>query len=206
MQAVRVFLSPVQWAGFITNLGRRRPRPGLRAVAIGLALVGIMAGGYLRARPEVTLIINGQPHAFRTRQTVVRAILREAGLELHPEDIVSPGREAAVRPGQAITVQLARPARIEADGRMVELRSHTRTLDALLAEACVRLRPHDRAAVARPLEGDRLRRQLERALEQLGDLACALARQAVVVPKLAEQAAAQRLVVRVANDLQPHVG
>ncbi len=147
MQATRAFLSPVQWTGLIKSVWRWRPGPGLRAAAIGLALAAAMAAGYLHARPEMTLIVNGRAHSFRTRQRVVRAILREAGLKLHPEDIVSPGLETTVQPGQTISVRLARPAVIEADSRVIELRTHSRTVDALLGEAGIRLRPHDRLTV-----------------------------------------------------------
>jgi hypothetical protein len=64
----------------------------------------------------------------------------------------------------------------------------------------------DRLGVARPLEGDGLRRQRQRRLQELRHLAGPLAGEARVVPVDPGQARRERLVVGVAHEVQPHVG
>ncbi len=76
---------------------------------------------------------------------------------------------------------------------------------AVLRAALRRVVARDRRRVARPLEGHRLGRKSERVLEELRDLARALAREARVVAVHLGESLRERLRVRVADQVQPHV-
>jgi len=132
---------------FIRNVARWRPQPGLLAITIMLALGSLMTAGYLSTRAEVTLVLNGLVWHLRTHQTSVEAFLNEAGLEVYPEDMVSPGLAAPIRPGGTITVQQARSVTIEADGRMISLRTHADSVPEILRETGIAFKPHDRIVV-----------------------------------------------------------
>jgi uncharacterized protein YabE (DUF348 family) len=132
---------------FIRNATRWRPQPGLLAITLMLALASLMTAGYLSTRAEVTLVLNGLVWHLRTHQTSVEAFLNEAGLEVYPEDIVSPGLTAPIEPGGTITVQQARSVTIEADGRMISLRTHADSVAEILHEMDISVKPQDRVMV-----------------------------------------------------------
>jgi uncharacterized protein YabE (DUF348 family) len=112
-----------------------------------LALASLMTAGYLSTQAEVTLVLNGLVWHLRTHQTSVEAFLNEGGLEVHPEDIVSPGLAAPIEPGDTITVQQARSVTIEADGRVISLRTHADSVAEILRETGIAVKPHDRIVV-----------------------------------------------------------
>jgi uncharacterized protein YabE (DUF348 family) len=112
-----------------------------------LTLASILMVGYLQAQTQVTLMLDGHLEPFRTHQTSVEALLREAGLEVHPKDIVSPGLEASIADGDVISVRRARPAIVQLDDRTIETRTHGQTLDELLQELGIALQPRDRVIV-----------------------------------------------------------
>jgi uncharacterized protein YabE (DUF348 family) len=132
---------------FIRNVARWRPQPGLLAITLMLALASLMTAGYLSTRAEVTLVLNGLVWHLRTHQASVGAFLSEAGVKVYPEDIVSPGLAAPIEPGNTITVQQARPVTIEADGRVIRLRTHAASLAEILREVGIAVKLHDRVMV-----------------------------------------------------------
>jgi len=132
---------------FIRNVIRWRPQPGLLAITLMLALASLMTAGYLSTQAEVTLVLNGLVWHLRTHQTSVEAFLNEGGLEVYPEDIVSPDLAAPIRPGDTITVQQARSVTIEADGRVISLRTHADSVAEILRETGTAVKPHDRIVV-----------------------------------------------------------
>jgi len=77
-------------------------------VISSLATMGI---GYSLTQHTVTIEINGRPIRVRTHQVTARAILREVGISIAPEDIVHTDLDARLAPGQSIVMTLARPAR-----------------------------------------------------------------------------------------------
>jgi len=127
----------------IERAARPRPWRELAALAATLALASLLTMGYLRTGIQVTVTIDGHPRQFRTHQTSVGALLEEIGLEVHPQDIVSPGLEAPLRDGDVISVRRARPVVVEADGRTIKVRTQSRTVAELLQEVGVALKPHD---------------------------------------------------------------
>lgn len=109
--------------------------------AVGLILL-LWAGYRLTGQP-VTLVINGQAYPMRIHRLEVAAVVQAAGLTLQPEDIVQPPLDHLLAPGDTITIQLARPVSIEADGRTWRLLTHQYTLAGALAEAGLTTNPRD---------------------------------------------------------------
>src|SRR5262245_1061891 len=111
-----------------------RPSPGQPALLAwqrGLVVLGLIVAlwaGYLLTGQTIHLVIDGQPYQVRTHTLTVGAVIREMGISLSPEDIVSPPPEAALLPHQTITVQLARPVSVEADGQSWQLLTHRQKL------------------------------------------------------------------------------
>jgi len=135
------------WRNLIRKGVHWRPQPGLLAITLILALASLMTTGYLSTQAEVTLVLNGLVWHLRTHQASVGAFLNEVGVEIHPEDLVSPGLTAPIRPGDTITVQQARLVTIEADGRVISLRTHTARLAEMLHEGGISVKPQDRVIV-----------------------------------------------------------
>jgi uncharacterized protein YabE (DUF348 family) len=73
--------------------------------------------------------------------------LNEVGIEVYAEDIVSPGLAAPIQPGGIITVQQARPVTIEADGRVISLRTHAVSVAEILHAVGIAVKSHDRVMV-----------------------------------------------------------
>lgn len=111
-------------------------------IAAGLILA--LWGGYIFTGRQVTLIINGQSHPIRTHSPTVDTLLQELGLTLNPEDIVQPSPGSSLAAGDTITIQLARPVSIEADGRTRYLLTHQQTITSALAEAGLTTNPRDK--------------------------------------------------------------
>ena len=132
---------------FIRNVARWRPKPGLLAITLMLALASLMTAGYLSTQAEVNLVLNGLVWHLRTHQASVEAFLNEAGIEVYPEDIVSPGLAAPIQPGGTITVQQARPVTIEADGQVISLRTQAANVAEILHEVGISVKPQDRVMV-----------------------------------------------------------
>lgn len=124
-------------------VGRGR---GLTAL-VSLFLVAGLAAGYGATLTTVTLVVDGHARQVRTQQESVGALLLDAGLTLYPEDIVEPGPERALTPGMTVHVVRAQLVLVQADGRIWSVRTHAVTADEILAEADVRLGPHDRVRV-----------------------------------------------------------
>jgi uncharacterized protein YabE (DUF348 family) len=132
---------------FIRHVAHWRPQPGLLAITLMLALASLMTAGYLSTQAEVTLVLNGLVWHLRTHQASVEAFLNEAGIEVYPEDIVSPTLAASIEPGGTITVQQARLVTIEADGQVISLRTHAASVVEILREVGIAVKPHDRVMV-----------------------------------------------------------
>ena len=112
----------------------------LAMVAGGLTLLGL---GLARSGSVVVVKIDGQPHPVRSHATTVGAVLRQAGIDLYPEDILTPGLEAPVVAGQPIVIRRARPVTLSADGQMRQFRTQATTIGQLLNEAGVETGPGD---------------------------------------------------------------
>lgn len=115
-----------------------------RGFAAASLLLILIFGYWLTGQP-VTLVINGQPYPIRTHQRSVGEVVRAIGLTLQPEDTVQPPLDQPLAPGATLTINLARPVAIEADGQSWRLLTHQQSVAGVLAEAG--LTPHARDEV-----------------------------------------------------------
>lgn len=136
-----------QLKNFLQQTGKivRLPRVGRSLGLMGLFLA--LLAGYVLSGMPVTVAINDQAYQLRTHRWTIEGLLAEYGLALAPEDIVEPSPAARVRRNQVVTVKLARPVLIEADGRTVQLLTHQPTVAGVLAEAGIRTNTHDELLV-----------------------------------------------------------
>jgi uncharacterized protein YabE (DUF348 family) len=116
---------------------------GLLAATVFLALAALLVVGYQRTLADVTLVADGEARTLRTHQNTVEAVLREAGLALHPEDIVEPALDGQVSAGGTIKVVRARPVIVEVDGAEVEGRTQLTATHEVLADLGVKVSAHD---------------------------------------------------------------
>lgn len=132
---------------FVLSLLRWRPRAGLWALLVILAVASLLTVGYLRTGEAVTVVVNGLPYPMHTHQATVGGLLREMGIALQPEDIVQPAPDAPLSTGQVVLVRQARAVSIRADGRTISLRTHEQSVAAMLRQAGVSVGPHDQVMV-----------------------------------------------------------
>lgn len=105
-----------------------------------LLLLGV---GYVWTGQPVTVVINGQSHQVRTHRLSVEGVLQEIGLALATGDIVRPPPGTRLEPHQTVTIQLAQPVVLEADGRIFQQLTQQRTVAGLLADAGIAVNPYD---------------------------------------------------------------
>ena len=118
----------------------------LRGLLVLLAAGGALALlvlGLAQTRSLVVVEVDGLRREVTTHATTVGDVLRQAGLEIYPEDLVSPAPDALLEPGLVVRVQRARPVALQVDGHIVEFRTQAATIGQLLAEAGVQLGPAD---------------------------------------------------------------
>ncbi|MBN1995110.1 MAG: DUF348 domain-containing protein [Anaerolineae bacterium] len=108
-----------------------------------LGIILLLWAGYVFTGQPVTLIINDRSYPVRVHRLTVAGVLQEVGLSLEAEDRVHPAPGARLSPGDTITIQLARPVTVEADGHSTRLFTHQQTVAGVLAEAGLALNPHD---------------------------------------------------------------
>ncbi len=124
-------------------------RAGLASIVLIFLAGNGMILGYLSTRTEVHLVINDHSFTARTHQTTVGALLDELDIPLSEEDIVSPPSDEPLTDLGQVVIQKAQPVALEADGRRLELHTHSRTVLELLREAGVTIGRHDRVLVER---------------------------------------------------------
>lgn len=125
------------------SLFRGRPGAWFLGLLLALALGRALVEGYLSTRIQVHIHDGGQRLTWRTHQTSVVAVLREAGVELSPEDIVLPVLASSVRDGDVIRVLHARQVTVIADGRVRHLQTHVESVRNLLREMDLQLASRD---------------------------------------------------------------
>jgi len=116
---------------------------GFLTLLLTLAALMALVMGYLCSGVQVTLQVNGSEWHTKTHQRTVGAFLREVGLDLQPQDIVVPPLETPLEQRQAVVVQRALPVLLEADGQVVERRTHSQRVSDLLCEAGLSPKPYD---------------------------------------------------------------
>lgn len=120
-----------------------RPGAWLLGLVLAMAMGRLLVAGYLDTRIQVYIHDGGQQFTWRTHQTSVAAVLREAAVELGSEDILLPGLTASVQEGDVIRVLRARQATVVADGDVTRLQTHAESVEDLLREVDLQLAPQD---------------------------------------------------------------
>jgi uncharacterized protein YabE (DUF348 family) len=116
---------------------------GLLVLMLVVGALALLGMGMARTGSPLVVEIDGQRRELRTHASTVGEALRRAGLELHPEDLVTPGVGAPLQDGQIISVQRARPINLHADGKIHQLRTQAVTVGQVLSEAGLKLGPAD---------------------------------------------------------------
>ena len=113
-----------------------RLTPTLWPALGGLGLVlALWAGYYMLTGQPITVRIDDHTYQLRVHRLTVDAVLRELGLTLQPEDIITPPIGTQLEPNQTIVIELARPVMLKVDGRDLEWLTHQKTVAGLLSEA-----------------------------------------------------------------------
>ncbi len=110
-------------------------------LAVGAAF--LLHTGLESTRVTVSVGVDGQRTQVRTHAATVGGVLRQAGLDLYPEDLVSAPPETAIEPGMVIQVQKARPVLVSADGQTLHVRTQAETVGELLEEVGRTIGPAD---------------------------------------------------------------
>jgi uncharacterized protein YabE (DUF348 family) len=121
--------------------------------------VGTLAAGYRTTVTPVTLVIDEESRQLRTHQDTVDALLADIGLQLHPQDAISPPPETSIRPGMVIRIDRARSVQVSVDGQNLMLQTQATSVNQVLQEARVTLGPHDELLVEGNLRGGTSRSQ-----------------------------------------------
>ena len=137
-----------------------RPGAWMLGLLLALAVGRFLVAGYLNTRIQVDIYDEGRRFTWDTHQRSVAAVLRESGVELGSEDVVSPGLAAAVADGDVIRVLRARQATVIADGQVMHFQTHAESVENLLREVDLQLVSRDwltlngqKAALDTPLYG-----------------------------------------------------
>ncbi len=110
---------------------------------ITAALV-VMGWSFFSARRLVTVSIGDKQTALWTRQTTVRSALVEAGISWNPEDVIRPSLDDPLPANGRVTIRLALPVVVEADGMALQKRTQKTTIAEILKESQIQLKPADR--------------------------------------------------------------
>ena len=109
----------------------------------GLIVMAVLWWGYTQFSRPVTLFVGRQDFSISTHHLTVETLLRELEISLEPEDVVQPSPETELTAGQTLTIKLARPVTVQADGRRWQLLTHHQQVDEILIEIGLTLNPRD---------------------------------------------------------------
>lgn len=114
------------------------------AFAAALAFIGLLTFVVLPAR-DVTVVADGASELVKSREVSDAALMRQAGVELNPGDIVVRKENRDGEP--MLVVQRATPVVVESSGQLVYWRSRAKTIAGALAEIGVSLNEGDKVLV-----------------------------------------------------------
>lgn len=123
--------------------GRSASRRGWK-LALGLvAIIAVGVWGWMGAKKEVKLVVDGKEQKIRTFARTVKDLLREKNVVLAKEDNVEPQLESWLPRDATITVQRAFPITVEADGKVRTIKTPGCTVAQALKLAGVTKGEHD---------------------------------------------------------------
>ncbi|MDM8530781.1 ubiquitin-like domain-containing protein [Anaerolineales bacterium HSG25] len=97
----------------------------------------------LKRATQIALHENSYTQAIYTVQETVGQALQQAGVTLHPEDILRPKADTAVSSGLQLYLIRATPLTVTVDGRTMQIRTHQDSIGAALSEAGILLMGQD---------------------------------------------------------------
>lgn len=105
-------------------------------LATGGVLATMVVGGVsvVTAQKEVTLDVNGEVMQLTTFASDVSGALEKAGVEVNPQDIISPAPATKLTRGEAISVRTAKPVAVVIDGQEQDLTTHATTVSELVGD------------------------------------------------------------------------
>ncbi len=109
------------------------------ALVLVAGALGLLGVGVAHTGSPLLVEVDGQRRELRTHAATVGEALRRTGLELYPEDRVTPGLDASLKPGMVVEVQCARLVHLHADGETHQVRTQAITVGQVLAEAGLRV-------------------------------------------------------------------
>jgi len=113
-------------------------------LVLASCLAGAMALASLAwAEQEVVIKVDGKVIRHQTLQRFVGAVLQEAGVELHPADVVEPSATFLIRNGLEIVVHRALKVEIEVDGKKHLVFTQPTSVEKVLQAAGIRLGERD---------------------------------------------------------------
>jgi N-acetylmuramoyl-L-alanine amidase len=95
----------------------RLPRK-IEVVYVAIFALILLSG--VTAPQEVTIVVDGEEHSYRTYHTHVAEVIAQAGIELRNEDQVTPSREGLVGTERRISIDRAQAGAVYAAGLPVE--------------------------------------------------------------------------------------
>jgi uncharacterized protein YabE (DUF348 family) len=111
------------------------PKRTLIAVVVLVGLSSLLAAGYLVAAQDTYTIYDGElPIVVRGDFAAVGDVLREAAIDLRPEDVVVPDVGDTAVPGHSIQIQRAKPITLATESETKTWWSVQPTLGAFLQE------------------------------------------------------------------------
>lgn len=97
----------------------------------------------VRATP-LTVELDGVTLRLFTSAATLADALREEGIALYPEDLVSPRLNTPVAPNMRVSIRRATPFSVQVDGQTLTARTHAETVADALTELGVTVQPLDR--------------------------------------------------------------
>ncbi len=112
------------------------------------AIAVVLAVGYYLTFRDIKIIDGERFVELRTRQSTIEAALREANVQLRPEDSVLPGISTAIKQNDLVVVKRARPVRVQIDDETPKLiLTQSQSANDVLSQMGIKATAFDRLLV-----------------------------------------------------------
>ncbi|MBZ4687820.1 MAG: hypothetical protein JG764_1453 [Clostridiales bacterium] len=123
-------------------------------ISIVVALfVALVTGGYVYAKKDITVTVDGRVIPVETFSFTVRSALDKAGIEIESADVIEPSLDARLTEGTNIKITRALPVIVHVDGQVKEVKIANPTVESVLAELEITLGDMDKVQ-SNLLEGE----------------------------------------------------
>ena len=113
--------SEYSFAASIQPKPRRKPRWVWFVLPVLFVISALVAVGYFITRRDIKIIDGDRLLELRTHQNTAEAVLREANVQLRPEDVVLPAPTTLLQHNDLVVVKRARPVRVQIDDETPKL-------------------------------------------------------------------------------------